>query len=375
MVKKIYVVTFLLSFVLSFVYIFAHMVWNMWITKSFNNIRAGNAETVIENVFPGRGKITELYGLTNKVLSPKIIDRIVKERDGYLISLGLPIDNTDYASRKLAELRDFCEKKNIQFAYISYPSKADSSNYGAVYGIDYRNEELREKFLSKLNEHNISVLDIRKQLEREGLNRREIFYKTDHHWNTRSGLFAARSIINFLHDKGNSTKPANLNADNFTYTDYNDCWFGETGRKCSFTWVGSLDDFTIIKPKYNTSFDYIVPNEFNKMGDFSLLINESLFEEKIDIYSTSLHYSYMPGANKNTIVKNNTLENGAKILIIKDSFSIVVVPFLSLGCGEINMWDMRGNEESVYEYIQNNDFDIVLVAYTDYFTDEMYNFF
>ena len=54
---------------------------------------------------------------------------------------------------------------------------------------------------------------------------------------------------------------------------------------------------------------------------------------------------------------------------------MVVVPFLSLGCGEVNMWDMRDNEASLYEYIKNNDFDMVLVAYTDFFRNDMYAFY
>lgn len=82
----------------------------------------------------------------------------------------------------------------------------------------------------------------------------------------------------------------------------------------------------------------------------------------------------MPGAGPVTQIHNNNHINGPKVLIIKDSFSVVVVPFLSLTCQDITWWDMRDNENSLYEYIQNNDFDIVLLAYTDFWRDDMYDF-
>ena len=67
-------------------------------------------------------------------------------------------------------------------------------------------------------------------------------------------------------------------------------------------------------------------------------------------------------------------ENGKKILLIKDSFSVVVIPFLILETSDITVWDMRSNKDGLYQYIRDNDFDVVLLAYTDFWRDDMWNF-
>jgi hypothetical protein len=362
-------------FLLGMICVFVSFTQNIIDTQTFIKLGETDVEEAIETSFPHKENIKELYGWANKFLSPSELDRVVKDEDGFLMPMQYTGYNTAHAAGKLAELRDVCVDNNVGFAYVSYPSKSDSSDRTGLYGIDSNVDEKRADFLKELDEYGVEVLNIRNQLESQGLNRKDVFYKTDHHWNTKSGLFAARSITQFLCDKGYNTKPELLDADQFSYDEYQECWLGEGGRKYSVTWVGSLDDFTVIKPTYDTSLEYIVQNDFEKSGDFSILLDESNFGNDYDLYTTSLHYSYMPYAGLNTIVRNNYFEDGAKVLLVKDSFSIVVTPFLALGCGEVNMWDVRGHEDSLYEYIKNNDFDIVLVAYTDYFSDAMYAFY
>ena len=369
-IKKMYTLVFLMGIMLVFLY----FVFQMNDTQTFINPMETNMETAVEEAVPKKEYIKEFYGFTNRLISPNEIDRYVKDEDGYMKPLVMLDYDTDFAADKIAELRDVCNANNVAFAYVSFPSKSDSTDVGELYGIDTNSEDMRNRFLNRLNENGVEVLNIRDQMEKDGLTRKDIFYKTDHHWNTRSGLYGARSMAQFLKDKGFAVAPENLDADKFTYTDYNNCWFGETGRKYSATWVGSLDDFTVIKPNYETSMDFIVPNRFEKTGDFSILLNESVYGTDFDIYNTSLHYTYMNGAGNNTIVRNNNFKDGAKVLMVQDSFAMVVVPFLALGCGEVNMWDMRDNEASLYEYIRNNDFDIVVVAYTDFFSNKMYVF-
>ncbi len=346
----------------------------------FYKFEENNVESVIEAGFPNADKIKELYGSINSVLSPTELTSTggitIKDEDGFLMVMNeYTTFDVDLAVSKISELNDFCNKKDIPFAYVSYPSKMESEDYDVIYGIETNSEEIRNHLLDGLKENNVRVFNIRSLFENEGFSPKDIFYKTDHHWNTRAGLFSAKAIAEYMENVfGIKTYPDNLDSSLFTYTDYPHSWFGEAGRACSIAWVGNLDDFTYIKPEYPTSFSYTVPGKFEREGDFSILANESLYGTDYNLYTTSLHYSYMPEAESNTIVINKNLSEGAKVLIVKDSFTIVVAPFLSLACGEVNMWDMRRNEESLYDYIEENDFDAVLVAYTDIYRNDMYDF-
>lgn len=42
-----------------------------------------------------------------------------------------------------------------------------------------------------------------------------------------------------------------------------------------------------------------------------------------------------------------------------------MAPFMLMPAKKIVMWDMRFNDNSIEEYINNNDIDIVIVAYTE----------
>ena len=69
------------------------------------------------------------------------------------------------------------------------------------------------------------------------------------------------------------------------------------------------------------------------------------------------------------IIKNHKPNNGAKVLIIKDSFANVVTPFLCLQTSELHICDMRGFERmngqeiDLKQYINEIKPDYVLVLF------------
>ena len=64
-----------------------------------------------------------------------------------------------------------------------------------------------------------------------------------------------------------------------------------------------------------------------------------------------------------------------KILIIKDSFSLPVYSFLSLGIKEVRAIDMRLFDENVVEYAAAYNPDLVILMYNaDSFAPPMFDF-
>lgn len=70
------------------------------------------------------------------------------------------------------------------------------------------------------------------------------------------------------------------------------------------------------------------------------------------------------------IMYNNLNPKGKKILMIRDSFSCVVAPFLSLQTSELHICDMRdfeyyvGDKLNAEEYIKQIAPDYVIVLYS-----------
>lgn len=344
-----------------------------------------NMESLVEEVFTsieiktGYTWFKEIYGISNIVLSPYEIPGssyvTVKDEDGFLEPIQNITFDISVAEKKIYKLSQICVQNGAEFSYISYPSKSNIETIPEKYGIETNEEETRSSFLNDLDSYGINVLDVRQLLESDGYTTKDIFYKTDHHWKSTAGLYGASAIANYLNETYDySLRSDLLDRSLFNFITYNDLWFGETGRKCSKTWVGALDDFTEIFPTYNTSLRMGTQyGEYKKEGDFSMLINESGYNGNVDLYSYSAHYSYGVGIGSPTWIHNDNV-NGKKILIIKDSFSMVVIPFLSLATSDIAVWDMRITPNNLYDFIADNDFDVVLVAYTDFWSAKMYSF-
>lgn len=369
--KKIYMFAFLIVLF----GVFGFSIKYNYDNKVLLDIKNDDLEARMETAFPYKEKIREFYGTVNLILSPNemiVSDDVVvvKDEKGFLKPINKVSFNIEDTVEKIAELKDVCEETGAAFAYVSYPSKTDSMNVKESFGVDSNEEEIRSVFLNSLNLNGISVLNIREAMENEGYTIEDIFYKTDHHWNTKAGLLAARKIASYIKDNlGFSAKVELLDENQFMYTRLENRWLGETGRLFSKTWIGSLDDFTVIKPKYDTSLVY-----YGETGDFSMLMNEELQNQEIDLYTTSMHYTYLYGGGVSVNIHNNNNETGPRVLLIKDSFSNVVTPFLALACKDVTWWDMRGNDYSVYKFIRENKYDVVLVAYTDFWRSDMYQF-
>ena len=82
-------------------------------------------------------------------------------------------------------------------------------------------------------------------------------------------------------------------------------------------------------------------------------------------------YAYFLGGNQPLCVIRSPSE-GPKLLLIRDSYSDCLAPFLSERFGEVHLFDLRYNRLSPSDYARENDIDIILVLYSfeTYITDE-----
>lgn len=334
----------------------------------FDIILKESEEWIQENM-PFREELFEINGFYNKAVGRSNIKRgsqtYIKLENDQLVYLTEKA-NMESNIQHLKNFSDFCEDNNMQFMYVNFPSKPSSDNELNDLGYETYVNSNADQLLDGLQEKKVRTLDIRNSIKEWGVDFYSLFYKTDHHWNADAGLFAAQEIINELNKEFECDFDSSLlQSDNFDRQVFERCWLGETGRVMTQTYAG-LDDFILLKPKYDTSLKYDV-EESNKHleGDFSILLDQKMYNNpNNDIYKTSWYYSYLFLNYGKATIRNNNMKDKQKILIIKDSFALVVAPYMALTAEEVTLWDMRYNENSVKEYILNNDFDIVIVAYT-----------
>ena len=75
-------------------------------------------------------------------------------------------------------------------------------------------------------------------------------------------------------------------------------------------------------------------------------------------------YSYFLGGNQSLCVIETEHTDAPKVLVIRDSYSDSLAPFLTQRFSEIHLFDPRYNLTSVKDYVAQNDIDQVVVLYS-----------
>jgi hypothetical protein len=287
---------------------------------------------------------------------------VVELSDGYLTTYVSKLDTLQQYDA-LSELNNFCQNEGVDFLYIQAPYKISEYDDTDVSGVvDFSNQNADE-LLERLDNAGIDYYDIREAIHDNNLSNHDLFYKTDHHWKTTTGLWASQNILAYCNENyGWSADLSLLDADQFDYVTYVDWFLGSQGKKVTLSRC-QPDDFTLLYPKYNTSFHYYVPVEgINTTGDYSVVYNMSQIEE-CDYYHKNPYGGCNYGDQPLIKIENQLAADEHKILIISNSFSDCMISCLALAEKNVESLDLRVFTGSVKTYIEESDPDIVMVMY------------
>ena len=297
------------------------------------------------------------------ITSPYEYNGLMRLSGGYLTTLDRSCDVSVVAG-SVIDFADYCRSNGIDFLYISVPSKICVSEDKAISGVlDFSNQNA-DKFHALLNASGVNTCDIRKLLHEEGMNHHEAFFKTDHHWKPETGLWASKHILQILRDTyGWDMKPDILNPENFRHVIYPEWFLGSQGKKFMLSRT-KPEDFTMLYPKYETNIRVEIPDmSMDKTGDFSVIYDMSKVASK-DYYNLSPYHAYSYGEHAVMRVINLLADNNKRVLLIRDSYSDVVIPFIAMGIRNLEAIDLRGMTGSVRRYIEANKPELVIVMYS-----------
>ena len=172
-----------------------------------------------------------------------------------------------------------------------------------------------------------------------------IYYRTDHHWTSLGAFYGANALFEAM-----GLEPLDLNDyEKTTVTeDFNGTIFSSSGVR----WV---------KPD---QIDTYIPGDGVKVTSYfdgtptegSLYVDS--FLEKKD------KYSYFLGGRQPLCVLETAHTGAPKVLVIRDSYSDSLAPFLTERFSEVHLFDPRDNLTSIKSYVAEHDIDAVVVLYS-----------
>ena len=180
-------------------------------------------------------------------------------------------------------------------------------------------------------------------------NREDIYYRTDHHWTSLGAYYAYVSICKKL---GLST----IDLEDFNVEVIDNEFSGTIQSKVNLDFgYDTLYKYTVkgLQPKYKR----VVDENFKEVSN--TLYDESKLE-------TKEKYAVYIGGNSaiTRIYSENIKEDKGRLLLIKDSYSHSLVPFLTNHYSEIVLIDLRYFNMSLNQFLQEeNEFNDILLIW------------
>lgn len=343
-------------------------------SKAFDkSIRAQEAwlETRLQNAYQKPFYIA-WNGLVHRMLGQRFVldadknNSVVKLNNGYLsfVNEMVPEDQEQKAVKSIVDLDNYAKRKNVKLLYINAPFKISKYDPQLPEGVEDYSNQMADEFLQDLDAAGIDSMDLRQIMYDEGINQYDMFYKTDHHWNAEGGFWAFAKICERLNEQYGFAIDASIYDQNNYSVEIKEEWFlGSQGKRVGHTYAG-LDDMTMFTPKFDTDLVFRDENKKEVLkGSFSqALLHPEKLEPK-NYYNGLPHYVYYGALYPLATVRNN-LVHDKKILLVGDSFSMCVTPFLSLTCQQLISIDTRYKPyTNVYECISQYKPDVVLILF------------
>jgi hypothetical protein len=173
----------------------------------------------------------------------------------------------------------------------------------------------------------------------------DLYYRTDHHWTSLGAFYGANAILEAM-----GMEPLEL--DSYQKTTVTDQFYGTSFSTSGVRWLppDSIDTYVPGGGVKVTSY-------FKGMPEEGSLYVDSYLEEKDK-------YSYFLGGNQALCVIETEHTDAPRVLVVRDSYSDSLAPFLTERFSQIHLFDLRYNLNSIKRYVEDQEIDAVVVLYS-----------
>lgn len=306
-------------------------------------------ETYLNDQMPLRTFFVGTNAYYDKLSGRNGMSGIYSGKDDYL--LVTPVNDKPVLDNNINFIGEFIDEIKKPTYVCIVPSSGYINNDKLPFNhYDYNDASLIEKVKEGFSPYSnctfIDITDNFKQLSKT----EQLYYKTDHHW-TSLGAYECYSILG-----------SNM---------------GFTPTERSMFNVEIYDGF--YGTNYSKSALWFTPSETLEVWEnkersekpVSLFISESrevtttdslFFRENLD--TTDQYTVFLDGNHAVVTIKNEYAENDKNLLLLRDSYSHCIAPFLADNYSEIILVDVRYYLEPVSDIVISNDIDDILLLYS-----------
>lgn len=310
-----------------------------------------STETALNTSLRRGNVVVELYGgmlrLMGKDVSedPSIPDySVARLENGQInfVNLDTPeLPDNSATVNEIVGWKNALAEQGVPLLHVAYPKKTSRTDGGLPVGLRDWPMLKMSALVEDLRAEGVSVLDLRDAFESLG-DYSHLFFRTDHHWNIRGGLFAWQTMADTLrNDYGLALDPFYEDEANYSSKILENWFLGSQGKRVG-TLFGGADDFELLTPNFDTAFTFTVAGEgVIRSGSMEETI---LFPERVakkDYYNGNPYTYYSGGDYGLLTIVNHLNTDGPAILLVRDSMACAVTPFMASACSTLVQVDTR----------------------------------
>lgn len=267
---------------------------------------------------------------------------------GYLINK--PVSKDNFIKKNVRVLADFKQNiGDIPMTVMFAPSTGYIVNDKLPLIHDSYNDDIYfDETAKTLDESGVGFVDLRGTFKEKYAEGEQLYYRTDHHWTT-DGAYEA--YVKLCEKLGVEATPR----DKFKKTAY-DNFYGTTYSTSGF-WLTKPDKITVYHNPDNTEENITVGISEDGEDKYygSMFFYDHIGED--DKYPV-----FIDGNHALTEIRNSKAGHGT-LLLIKDSFSHSLAPFLAENYKRVILVDPRYYKQSVSELVKKTHADQVVALY------------
>lgn len=177
-----------------------------------------------------------------------------------------------------------------------------------------------------------------------------IFYRTDHHWTSLGAYYGYTALAGGL---GFEATPL----DRYEKTTVSTEFYGTVFSSSGVRWVKPDEMDTYVPETGITVTSYSYDTKGQLQTEDRPLYDKSYLTKK-DKYAM-----FLGGQQALAVVKTGNTDK-PKLLLVRDSYSDSLVPFLTANFSEIHLIDLRYYKQSTAQYVSDNAIDQVCILYS-----------
>lgn len=329
--------------------------------------------------------IQAVSGMVDRIVGNQMIDAeniyMYSENGGVIIRSPFYMDieadeeEVQAIADKIIDLDRSLKEQDISFIYVQAPIKENKYDAGYIemYGESEINQ-IADSLVEKLESGGTDCLDLRVSIYEQELDFYDLFFKGDTHWNVYGGLWAANEISQYLaQNYGMVYEESYIQKDNYNVMSLKNWYMGCDGHTVTKANLGK-EDMDLLIPSFETSYNLEIPTleEIPKHGSFEeVMIDYNVLRGSkyyVNAYGAFLYLkpALMQIENEMAWVPNR----GKKILLLRESFGSMVIPYLSMEYEYIDAITPEKFSGSIRAYIKESKPDIVIMLYTGHGTEE-----